>query len=70
MALPLRVRRMQVALRGMVAGCLLVMLFCMFPALDLTLSALFYAEQQTPSWYLKDAIPGAGSMCMASCRHA
>jgi membrane-associated PAP2 superfamily phosphatase len=34
-------------------------LFGTFPALDLALSAPFYAVQQTPAWYLKDAIPWA-----------
>jgi membrane-associated PAP2 superfamily phosphatase len=48
---------MQVALCGMAAGCLLVGLFGTFPALDLALSAFFYAAQPTPAWYLKDAVP-------------
>ncbi len=57
MALPLGVRRVQVVLWGMAVWFLPVVLFGTFPALDLTLSALFYAEQPTPAWYLKDAMP-------------
>jgi membrane-associated PAP2 superfamily phosphatase len=59
MALPLGLRRVQVALGGIVVWLLPVVLLCALPALDLALSACFYVAQPTPAWYLKDAIPWA-----------
>jgi membrane-associated PAP2 superfamily phosphatase len=43
----------------MAAWLLPIVLFGAFPALDLALSAPFYTAQQTPAWYLKDALPWA-----------
>jgi lipid A 4'-phosphatase len=59
MPLPLAVRRVQGGLCALAVWLLPVVLFGTFPALDLALSAPFYAVQQTPAWYLKDAIPWA-----------
>jgi membrane-associated PAP2 superfamily phosphatase len=52
-------QRVPGVLCGIVAWLLPIVLCGAFPALDPALSAPFYAVQQTPAWYLKDALPWA-----------